>query len=163
VEFARLTNFALVREVLTHPAIYPLIGDDYSPPVEEFRVNEHPEILYLAAWARVQGFVSVAEGGGMIGMFTLLPQNRVCWEVHVVMLPWASKQEKWEAARCLPAWLARHTPCRRLTAAVPSFHWPALIYGTHGIGMKYVGRQEKAFMKGGQLRDLIILGLSIGG
>jgi hypothetical protein len=153
VEFARLTDFALVREVLTHPAIYPLIGDDYSPPVEEFKVNEHPEIWYVAALGRKDG----------IGMFTLLPQNRVCWEVHVVMLPWASKREKWEAARCLPAWLASHTPCRRLTAAVPASNWPALIYGTHGIRMRYVGRQEKAFMKAGQLLDLIILGLSIGG
>jgi hypothetical protein len=153
MDFQRTKDFELVREVLTRPCIYPWIGDDYCPPVEEFRVNEHPDISYLAALGCK----------GMVGMFTLLPQNRVCWEVHVVMLPWASKKEKWEAARCLPAWLASHTPCRRLTAAVPASNWPALIYGTHGIGMRYVGRQQKAFMRGGQLRDLIILGLSIGG
>jgi hypothetical protein len=37
-----------------------------------------------------------------------------------------------------------------------------LIYGTHGIGMRHVGRHAAAFMKGGELQDLIILGLSIG-
>jgi hypothetical protein len=154
VELSRITNFALVRDVLTDPVIYPLIGDDYSPPVEEFRVNSHPDIWYVAALDR---------HGRAIGMFSLFPQNRVCWEVHVVMLPWASTKEKWKAARALPAWLASHSPCRRLTAAVPADNWPALIYGTHGIGMKYVGRHERAFMKGGQLQDLILLGLSIGG
>jgi hypothetical protein len=153
VELSRITNFDLVREMFTLPDIYPLIGDDYSPPVEEFRVNSHPDIWYVAALDR---------HGRVIGMFSLLPQNRICWEVHVVMLPWATRQDKWKAGRMLPAWLGAHTPCRRLTAAVPDTNWPALIYGTHGIGMRYAGRQERAFMKGGELRDLIILGLSIG-
>ena len=49
------------------------------------------------------------------------------------------------------------------TAAVPACNWPAIVYGTHGIGMRYVGRQNRAFMKHGVLQDLIVLGLPIGG
>lgn len=152
VEFCRTTDYKVVWSILTASDVYPLIGDDFAPPWWRFQVNEHPDIWY----------VTVHNTGGTIGMFSLIPQNRVCWELHAVMLPWAGTQEKWEAARFLPAWLADHTECRRLTAAVPACNGPAIVYGTHGIGMRCVGRQAAAFMKGGQLQDLILLGRSIG-
>lgn len=126
------------------------MGDDFLPPIEKFQVNRHPDIWYLAIH------------DPLIGLFSLFPQNRVCWELHVAMLPSASTRKKWEAARQLPAWLAENTECKRLTAAVPACNWPAIIYGTHGIGMRYMGRHDKAFMKHGKLQDLVLLGLSIG-
>lgn len=153
VQLCRTADFDCVRRILTLPEIYPLIGDDFTPPVEEFEVNEHPDIWYL----------TVHDGGRLLGLFTLLPQNRVCWELHVVMTAYCVAREKWKAARMLPEWLAQNTGCKRLTAAVPACNGPAIVYGTHGIGMQYVGRQEKAFMKCGQLHDLVLLGRSIGG
>ena len=141
-----------MRAILTQPCVYDWIGDDYTPPAEEFRVNAHPDIWYLAVHSET----------ALVGMFSLFPQNRVCWELHVVMLPWASTREKWQAARSLPSYLAEHTECRRLTAAVPASNWPAIVYGTHGVGMRYVGRQTAAVMKGGKLQDMVLLGLSIG-
>jgi hypothetical protein len=152
VEFRRITDFEDVRRILTSRDTYYALGDDFLDPPEEFQVNEHPDIWYVGAH----------NSAGIIGLFSLMPENRICWQVHVVMLPWATTREKWEAARELPGWLAKNTECKRLTAAVPSTNWPALIYGTHGIGLQYVGRQAKAFMKGGHLQDLILLGLSIG-
>jgi RimJ/RimL family protein N-acetyltransferase len=152
ISIGRSKDFRLVWGILTEPEIYPLIGDDFSPPWWRFRVNEHPDIWYVA----------VHDAGRLIGMFSLVPQNRVCWELHAVMLPGAGTVEKWRAARALPAWLAENTECRRLTAAVPACNGPAIAYGTHGIGMHYVGRQVKAFQKNGQLHDLVLLGRSIG-
>jgi hypothetical protein len=152
IELWRIHNLDLAREMLTLRGIYESIGDDYTPPVEQFKVNEDARIWYVAA----------ASSRGLIGMFSLMPQSRVCWELHVVMLPWAMTSDKWSAARTLPAWLERNTECRRLTAAVPANNGPAIVYGTHGIGMKCVGRHSKAFMKGGKLQDLVLLGLSIG-
>ena len=152
IELWRIENLNLARELLTVKGVYELIGDDDTPPVEEFKVNDDPRIWYVAA----------SGSRGLIGMFTLIPQSRICWELHAVMLPWAGTADKWSAARVLQAWLARHTECKRLTAAVPACNWPAIVYGTHGIGMRYVGRQARAFMKGGQLQDLVLLGCSIG-
>jgi hypothetical protein len=149
----RTRDFESVNGILTAPEIYPLIGDDYTPPVEDFRVNEHPDIWYVAVLNSWVG----------LGLFSLIPQSRVCWEVHVAMLPSATTREKWAAARMLPGWLAQYTECKRLTAAVPACNWPAIVYGTHGIGMRYVGRQNRAFMKHGVLQDLILLGRPIGG
>lgn len=152
VEFRRTRDFDTVHSMLTVPSAYEQLGDDFVPPVEEFRVNDHPHIWY----------VLVTSADGPIGLFTLCPANAVCWELHVVMMPWARTAEKWAAARRLPYWLAANTPCRRLTAAVPASNWPAIVYGTHGIGLRYVGRQPAAFQKGGKLQDLVILGMPVG-
>ena len=152
MELCRVTDLNRVRAILTARDIYCAMGDDFTAVIEDFRPNDHPAIWY----------VEVESAGEPIGLFSLFPQNRVCWEVHVAMLPWATTREKWAAARALPGWLAEHTECKRLTAAVPHCNWPAIVYGTHGIGMRFVGRQEKAFMKHGVLQDLVLLGLSIG-
>jgi hypothetical protein len=128
------------------------MGDDFLPPAEEFQVNQDVRIWYL----------EIHDPCGLIGLFSLFPQNRVCWELHVAMLPCARTRMKWAAARELPGWLAQNTECRRLTAAAPASNWPAVTYGTHGIGMRYVGRHDAAFMKDGKLQDLILLGMPIG-
>lgn len=151
MEFLRTNDYGLVRRILTWPEIYATSGDDYTVPAEDFKVYEHPDIWYVLAANGLTGF----------GLFTLIPENTVCWKLHVGMLPWASTEQKWAAARKLAPWLGANTPCRRLTAMVPANNRTALVYGTHGIGMHYVGTQEKAFMKGGMLQDLIILGRSV--
>ena len=68
-----------------------------------------------------------------------------------------------EAARGIVPWLAEHTQCKRLVAEAPRSNKPAMIFCTHGIGMKYVGTHEKAYMKYGKLQDLIVLGREIAG
>jgi hypothetical protein len=154
VDFYRTRNFEQVRTIFTAPETYPSIGDDFAPDPEDFRVNDHPAISYVIV--RNIDFRKVA-------LFTLVPANRICWELHAVMIPGAKTSDKWAAARQLVPWLAKHTECRRLVASVPSCNRPAIIYGTHGIGMKVVGRQREAFLKHGKLQDLVILGLSING
>jgi hypothetical protein len=153
MDFYRTKDYDAVRLILTDPNIYPWAGDDSLPPVDEFQVNEHPGIWY----------VMVAQGDCIVGMFVLIPENTVCWQVHVNMLCWAKTREKWQAARELIPWIRENTQCKRLTASIPEFNRRALIYGTHGLGMRYVGRQAKAFLHGGELRDLIILGMSVNG
>ena len=152
ITYWRITDLGTVRGILSSHDLYPHLGDDFTPPVEQFEPNDHPAIWY----------VGVRDPNGIIGIFSLFPENTVCWQVHVAMFPWAGTQEKWEAARTLPEWLNAQTDCRRLTAAVPASNRAAIIYGTHGIGMRYVGRHSAAVMKGGKLQDLILLGLSIG-
>jgi hypothetical protein len=138
---------------LTHPSVYDLIRDDFAPDPEEFTPNDHPDIWYVA----------VNSTFAFVGMFSLIPENAICWQVHVVMFPWARTHERWASARELVPWLAKNTDCMRLTAAVPAHNQRAIVYGTHGLGMHYVGRQEKAFLKDGVLRDLVLLGRAIGG
>jgi len=153
MELCRTHDYKTVWGVLTSPDLYPLLGDDTAPPWWRFKVNEHPDIWYVLAQS----------SGRLAGLFSLIPQNAICWEVHVAMYPETPRAQKWCAARMLPAWLAEHTNCRRLVAAVPAYNARAIAYGTHGIGLRYVGRHTAAFLKNGDLHDLVLLGRSIGG
>jgi hypothetical protein len=152
VEFWRTTDYQHVREILTCPSIYSLIGDDYLPPREQFEVNRHPDVHYI-----------LASEGSLVGLFSLFPLNRIWWDIHVAMIPWASKDERMRAARGIAPWLGHNTECRRLAGAVPQFNRAAVYYVTHGLRMKYVGRHEKAFMREGHLHDLLLFGLSLDG
>ena len=153
MEFCRTNDLELVKRILTTPDVYEHMGDDYISTPEEFEPNPHSAIWYViaACWTEIAG------------LFTLIPENRHCWKLHACMLPDATSIEKWEAARGIVPWLEERTECRRLIAEVPRSNKPAIVYGTHGIGMLYVGTHPKAFMKYGRLQDLIILGREIGG
>jgi hypothetical protein len=153
LEFCRTYDLELVRKILTSPDIYEHMGDDFIGPREEFEPNPHEAIWYVVA----------ARWSAIAGLFTLIPENRVCWKLHACMLPDATTTDKWEAARGLAPWLEERTQCRRLVAEVPRSNKPAIVYGVHGIGMRYVGTHPKAFQKYGRLQDLIILGREIGG
>jgi hypothetical protein len=152
MEFCRTTDLALVRKILTSPDVYEHMMDDYAPAREAFQVNEHPDIWYVVA----------ACWSSLVGLFILIPEG-VCFKLHLCMLPDATPQEKWEAARGIVPWLSERTHCKRLVAEAPRSNKPAMIFCTHGIGMKYVGTHEKAYMKYGKLQDLIVLGKSING
>jgi hypothetical protein len=153
MNFQRTTDYTLVREILTTPDVYEHMADDYTVPREAFAVNVHPEIRYVV----------VRDRGVIVGLFSFIPRNVHCWELHACMLPGATAREKWKAARELEPWLAERTECKRLVAEVPRTNAPAIYYGTHGIGMRYVGTHPKAFMRFGSLQDLIILGMEING
>jgi hypothetical protein len=150
VDFQRTRDLDQVYKILTCPSIYLMMGDDYLPPAEEYRVPDNPDIVYL-----------IAGGRALVGLFALFPANRICWDLHTAILPWASKAEKRDAAHSLVPWLSAHTECQRLTASVPESNRAAIYYGVHAIGMKFVGRQERAFLRNGRLRDLIILGRDV--
>ena len=150
MEFQRTTDLDHIYKILTCPAIYLMMGDDYLPPAEEYKVPENPDIVWL-----------IAGGSALVGLFAFFPANRICWELHAALLPWASKQEKRDAARSLVPWLAANTECKRLTASIPECNRQAVYYGVHNLGMHYVGRHEKAFLRHGRLQDLILLGREI--
>jgi RimJ/RimL family protein N-acetyltransferase len=151
LNFERTKDYWLVRKILTMRDVYEHMGDDYLPAPEAFMVNTHPDAWYV-----------VARKSGLVGLFSLFPSNRVCWQVHACMLPDADTREKWEAARELAPWLAQHTDCVRLVAEIPRSNKPAIHFAIRG-GMRYVGTHRAAFQKYGKLQDLIILGREVNG
>lgn len=152
MEYRRTTNYGVIESILRQKGVYEYSGDDSMPTLAvDFEANRHPAIWYVVA----------IEQGEITGLFSLCPANSICWDLHVAMLPWAATGAKWCAARGFLPWVWRSTECRRVTAAVPSFNRRALYYGTHGLGMRYAGRHERAFLKDGQLHDLVLLGRSV--
>jgi hypothetical protein len=144
VTIAPTRDFARIRELLTQPAQWEAASDDGSPPREAFAVNEDERIIYL-------------EASG-VGIFTLIPQNAVCYEIHCVANI-ARIKTATAALRAAIAWVFENTPARRIVAQIPARNRLAIELARRA-GLQQYGTNYASFLKHGQLVDLILLGIS---
>jgi RimJ/RimL family protein N-acetyltransferase len=149
MHFERTNNYALIRRIMTDPAVYPAISDDSSPRAEEFHPVAHPSLWYVLAF----------DGGELLGMWIFSPQGGACWEVHTCLLPGHGYHRGRKAARAMAAWIWKSTPCHRIVTSVPAFNRAAVLFA-RAAGMRQYGVNEASFMKFGKLHDQILLGLS---
>jgi RimJ/RimL family protein N-acetyltransferase len=147
--FERTEDPELVRGILTHPKLYRMLSDDFSPACEDFQpvFNEH-------LW-----YVLVQSGSKVGGLFFFHPHNAICWEVHTCLLPELWGPPAIEAARGVIQWLWENTPCRRLITQVPDYNRLALKLAKNA-GMRAYGRNPKSFQRHSQLHDVLLLGIS---
>lgn len=149
ISLGRTTDYALIREIVTHPRIYPAISDDFSPRPEDWRPIKDESVWY----------VLVKDGDEALGLWAFVPHNRICWEVHTCLLPKAYGLLAREAVKLMHSWLWENTECLRVTTEVPVYNRQALRFAIKA-GMKQIGINEKSFMKNGKLHDVIVLGIS---
>jgi hypothetical protein len=150
VRFLRTYDLAFVRNVLTHPRIYPSIGDDFAGPREGFVPNSDSRIWWVEA---------TDAAGELLGLFMFLPRSAVLFEMHIALLPVAWGPPGLRAGRQVIPWVFEHTTCRRLIGEVPRSNTLAIRWA-EAIGFARYGVNRRAFMKGGELQDLILLGVS---
>jgi len=147
--FYRSFDYDLIRHILTDEKIFPHITDDNSPAREDYRPPEGDHVWY----------VLVKDGAEILGLFILLPQNSICWEMHIAMLPSSWGDRALDACREFFPWVWEHTPCQRIVMHVPSSNRLALHYAVRA-GMKIYGTNHLSFLKNGILRDQVCFGLS---
>jgi RimJ/RimL family protein N-acetyltransferase len=150
VTFERTRDYALIGEIMRHPRVYRHIVDDFAPPRERLEPVRDGRIWYVLARG---------EEGDPLGLFLFLAQSTVLWECHVCMLPHAWGAPAAEAARAVIPWLWAKTPCRRLVAQVPRTN-PLAIRFARAAGLREFGVNERSFLKRGELRDQVLLGIS---
>jgi hypothetical protein len=150
MHFNRTTDYELVRRILTRPRMYEYMGDDFLPPVEQFVLNTDPRIWY----------VLVSDEWRAIGLFCFFPENEICWAAHVAMLRKVHPALTHRAGDEIVEWLWRNTPCRRLIASVPASNPAAVRFGVQAMGLIRYGVNRRSFLKGGILRDQILMGRS---
>lgn len=146
--FERSEDAALIRAVVTHPAVWPHVSDDYAPQASAWTPAMHPSLWYVV----------VREGEDTLGLW-MFEARGACWEVHTCLLPIAWGDRGKRAAREMAAWLWKNTTCRRLITNVPAYNRLALRFAQRA-GMTEFGRNERSFLKHGELHDQILLGLS---
>ena len=149
IEFARSRDYDLIRGILTHPRVYDKITDDCSPGRDDYRPVEHDAVWYVIA----------RQDGEVLGLWMLVPQNGVCWEIHTALLPRAWGELALEAARQLTDWIWANTPCRRIVTNVPSTNRLALRFAIKA-GMKIYGVNFASYLKRGVLCNQVCLGIS---
>ncbi len=147
--YERTEDLALIRRVLTNPRIYPHITDDNCPAVEDFEPQLNPNIWYIHA----------ADEIGTVGIFLLIPQNSVCYELHTCLLPEAWGVRAKHAAQYLGPWVWENTPAQRVVTNVPEYNHIARAFAGKG-GMTMFGINPRSFLKDGKLHDQFMLGIS---
>ena len=147
--FERTYNLSVIQQIMTHPAIWPHTTDDFDGDPESFQPRMDPLIHY----------VLVKDHETILGLFVLYPQNRVCWEIHVRLLPEAWGETAAEAARGIIEWCWRETPAQRLVTHIIADNKLALRYARRA-GMQEYGRNPQSWQKRGRLVDQVLMGIS---
>jgi RimJ/RimL family protein N-acetyltransferase len=146
--FERTSDDALIRAIVTHPRIFPHVGDDFTPCADAWRPEFAPYLLYVLC----------RDGDEVLGLWLFVIRG-ACWETHACMLPGVWGAQATRCAREMFAWLWRSTPCCRLIASVPSYNRPALAFAAR-IGMTEFAVNPRSYLRAGELHDQILFGLS---
>jgi RimJ/RimL family protein N-acetyltransferase len=147
ITFERTHDLCVVASVYTLPRVWPWIGDDYAPEPWTFQPNNDPRIVYLFCREK-----------SLVGLFTFLPQNTVCWEVHIILLP-RRKTRGHVILRGALDWMFENSTAQRIVGAVPQYNRLA-VQVARRAGMKIYGLNPNSFMKNGKLENQVLFGLS---
>lgn len=151
--FRRTRNEKLIRSIATHPEVWPMMADDLVSDPANWNPVLHEGIWYVLCFGNKEN-----KEEDLRGMFVFFPENSVCWQVHVCMLPhaWGSSAR---ALREAFQWLWAATKCVRITGSVPVWNAPA-IHCALRAGMKPFGVNQYSSLKNAQLHHQLLLGIS---
>lgn len=156
--FERTADFALVRAIMTDPALYKHGTDDFAPPREAFQPWENPNIWYVIV--REDPSLGQDHPGALLGLFILALNSAVQYEIHTRLLPRAWGPRSVEAMRSVCKWAWANVPnLKRIVGSVPVTNRLACQFAERA-GFEVYGVNRKSYMKGGQLLDQILFGLS---
>lgn len=147
--FERTHDLVLVKFIMTHSKVWPMITDDLAGNPEDFQPVDHPATYYLLA----------KDGEHLLGVWVLNPENSVCWDVHTCLLPSAWGPIARQAVKEAMDWVWEHTQCRRVVTKVPYFNRVALRFAKLA-GMVEYGVNPLSYLKHGVLHDQVLLGIS---
>jgi RimJ/RimL family protein N-acetyltransferase len=149
IEIRRTEDLDLVRRIMTHPKVWPHISDDGSGSRDLFQPVIAPALLYLEA----------LDEDGPGGVWLYHPHNSICWEVHTCCLPDWWGPRALSAARLTLRWVVERTECRKVITHVPVTNRTALRFAQR-VGMVDEGLNRASFLKGGQVVDQYVLGIT---
>jgi len=155
IHFERSFDYNLIREIITHPKIWPHVSDDGSPPPDQYRPIENEQVWYVI----VRDIYPDAGSQEILGCWIFHPHNSICWEIHTCLLPNAWGERAHRAGRMVVEWIWEHTACRRIITTVPSCNRLALHFALKA-GLKSYGVNEASWLKDGKVWDQVCLGIS---
>jgi hypothetical protein len=100
--------------------------------------------------------VVAKDAEGIIGLYTLIPENAVCWQIHATR---CFGRRAIKAVRALVPWVFRVSQCRRIVAQIPAWNRLAIRHA-EACGFRQYGVNPRSFSKDRLLHDQILLGVS---
>lgn len=147
--FENSKDWELIKRIVTDAGVYPHVADDFSPEPVRWEPIKHVQVSYVLA----------RENDEVYGLFALIPDNTICWKAHPCLLPKAFGEKSRQITGEFIQWLWQNTPCVRLIAEVPEFNRIVQKYA-RDCGMVEFGVNRASVMKGGELHDQILFGIS---
>ena len=152
LSFERTEDMELVKAIVTHPHVYSKTCDDGCPEPSALMPIAHPSLYYILA----------KDGYELLGLSVLVPENAICYDYHICMLPNSWGPKTTVAAYGFLDWIWANTPAKRLMATIPDFNRLAVNLALRS-GFEIVGINPGSFLKNGKLYSQVILGLSAPG
>jgi hypothetical protein len=151
IRVAPIEDAELVRQTLTRPEIWDSMADDGAMPPECFQPQLGGSAIYLGAW----------DDDEYLGLFQIYLQNHICCNADVSMLPTCGGFRALKAYKMGCEWLWQNTNFRRIVSINPSCNKLGLKFAKLA-GFVEFGLNPNAWLKNGQLFDLVLLGVDRG-
>lgn len=141
-------NPLLIKEVYSHPQVYPYIRDD-SCPKKFNAVNIQVNSLYFA----------VNSDERLIGIIALHQKNYILWDMHVAFMPQGKGKAK-ESIELFLIWVYENKDMfniKKITGSIPEDR-PHVVDLVQRIGFHYEGMSPKSFQRDGKLLNTLQYG-----
>lgn len=150
VKRATIDDIDFIRSVYADEEIYHYISDDGS--------NDPNEIDYGALISIPHIYVMIPSVNTPVGVLLFYPWNTITFELHTAIVKEHRGKEAIEAAKVCGFWMFENTNCQKIVTSIPAGNFPAK-YLARKCGMKYIGNNEKSYLKGGTLHDQHLYGI----
>jgi RimJ/RimL family protein N-acetyltransferase len=147
VTIERSRDYSLLWQIVMQDSIYRITSDDFSPTPSRWKIAEREEFIYLLA----------RQAGEVLGFCAFYPVNGVTFEAHLCFLSRGSVNQ--DAFAQMLAWMWKNTRATRIVGSIPDYNRSAIKFSERA-GFAVYGINPQSWMKDGQLRDLILLGIS---
>lgn len=139
----------MIRELATHPSIFPHVHDDYFPYPEDWKPIESDIVRYLLA----------ADEKAPFGMGIFIPDTNTCWKAHVGFLPHSYGPLALTSFNLMLDWMWKNSTAERIIGEIPSQNRRAIQFAKRA-GFEEYGVNVKSTRRGGELLDQVCLGIS---
>jgi hypothetical protein len=149
MEVERTHDWQLIKEIATHPRTWPSISDDSAPRPEDWEPNRDEHVYYLLA----------RQYDSVVAMLVVWPDNFVCWQAHLCVMPSAYGPIGVAAVKRIIQWIWDNTTCVRLVASIAEYKTLAISFSLK-CGLTGFGMNPNSYKKNGELHNMILLGIS---
>lgn len=139
-----VNDHSYIREVITHPDVWPWVSDDFSVSPDDFHPIE--ENVYLKV-----------HDNGDKGLFLISHVNSICCEIHTALLP-SSRGMALFYAKDVLLWIGENTPYRKIITFVPENNIKAKSLALKS-GFEVEGFINNSWAKNGKLLGQYIMGV----
>lgn len=145
----RSKDYALIKHLATHPAIFPHICDDYFDNPETWSPIENEYAYNLIA----------KDDNGAFGFGIFIPRTMSCYEAHLGFMPKSYGSQAIEAFKEMLMWIWTYTTAARVVGDIPVENRKAIKF-CERIGCERYGFNPRSTLRKGVLQDQVCLGIS---